>query len=274
MPHVLILLLGFPTCCFADAVSRIVMPGGREISSAEMYAWLPKGRPRAAIVLCPGQNGSSKGALADAAWQEFAERESFALVGMRFVSKDEDLRDRRGYFVAARGSGDILTRGLDRLGLEGVPLCLYGFSGGAHFAMSYAGWQPRRVAGLFAHSFTWWTSPPPSLDCPAVISCGQTDGTRYGSSLGYFQDGRRQGKPWAWVSIEGLGHFPSAKLDSFVRAYISGIMRIRNLEEGRDPLFVDNLTERSSAMPKARDVGFSVLPDEVLAAEWRGVHHP
>lgn len=234
---------------------------------------------RGVLVLCPGQNGSSEGFLREKEWREFAERESLALAGFRFVSNDDDLKNGRGYFVASRGSGELLEEGLKKAGLAGVPVLLYGFSGGAHFAMSFAAWKPDRVAGFCLYSFAWWSPPPKGLVSPALVVCGQSDGARYGSTFAYFQAGRRQGKPWTWMSLEGLGHEPSPKLDDFVRRYFSCLVRSAEGIEGREALkgrvvAVDNMTEKAVAGDRSNDVGVSLLPCADLAQEWRTLHHP
>ena len=132
---------------------------------------------------------------------------------------------------ASRESG-APTTAIATTGLGDLPVYLYGFSGGAHFARSFAAWRPERVAGFCAYSFAWWQPPPEELRSPAVIVCGQADGTRYGASQAYFQAGRKQGKPWTWVSLEGLGHEPSGELDEFVRGYFAAVMRFTEDNEG------------------------------------------
>lgn len=227
-----------------------------------------------------------------AAWREFAAREGLDLVGMRFVSSDEDLKNGRGYFVASRGSGALLEEGLKKAGLEGLPIYLYGFSGGAHFAMSFAAWRPERVAGFCAYSFAWWSPPPPELRCPALIVCGQADGTRYGSSLAYFQAGRKAGKPWTWVSLKDTPHAPNAELDEFVREYFSFVLKAGKAASGNGRLgesdlgqglekqpeaastLVDNMTERVVSVGEKEAVATSVLPGSDLWLRWRKVHHP
>lgn len=214
--------------------------------------------------------------LDEEAWRSFARKNHLAMVGLRFVSADEDLSNSRGYFVAERGSGALLEKGLDQAGLGGLPIFIYGFSGGAHFAMSFAAWRPAQLRGFCAYSFSWWSPPPKELTCPALIVCGQNDGTRYGASLAYFQAGRAQGKPWAWVSLEGLGHQSSDELDEFVREYFSAILQEKT-KDGRadaEPVSVNNMTEKLLDNMQVRDVGVSVLPGLEVFPAWKELHHP
>ena len=279
-------LVVFSVRSFAAEVETIVLPAKGEISRAEVLVWRgektdgggapPLPAKRGVLVLCPGQNGSSEGMLRSKVWQDFAEREALALVGFHFVSSDEDLKNGRGYFVAARGSGELLEAGLKKAGFGSVPLLLYGFSGGAHFAMSFAAWRPERVAGFCAYSFAWWSPPPEKLRCPALIVCGQADGTRYGATLSYFQAGRRQGKPWAWVSLKETPHAPSAELDEFVQEYFSCVMNFTKVNEGNKESrseTMDNMTEKV-VKGRADDVSCSVLPCADLWSKWKEIHHP
>ena len=159
--------------------------------------------------------------------------------------------------------------------------------------MSFAAWKPESVAAYCAYSFAWWNRPPENLNAPALIVCGQSDGTRCGSSLAYFQEGRRQGKPWAWGSLAGRDHEPSPELDSFVRAYFSEVVGHEFREFSRigkekverassgvafppsiQKAFVENMTERAVEGDRAKDVGVSVLPSAGLLEAWRELHHP
>lgn len=260
----------------AEGVETFRLPTPKEITEASVFVARPEAAPRGVLVLCPGQNGSSEAMLGEEAWRSFARRNHLALVGFRLVSADEDLKNGRGYFVAERGSGELLEKGLRDARLGGLPILLYGFSGGAHFTMSFAAWRPERVKGFCAYSFSWWSPPPKELTCPALIVCGQSDGTRYGASLAYFQAGRAQGKPWTWVSLEGLGHQSSDALDEFVRKYFLAILR----EETKDglgnagPVSVNNMTEKLLEKMQAEHVGVSILPGLEVFPTWKELHHP
>ena len=222
----------------------------------------------ATLVLCPGQNGSSEEAINNKAWTQFAEQEHLALVGYHFESPDSLLEAGKGYFVAERGSGKALLQGIEKADLANEPLFLYGFSGGAHFAMSFAAWAPEKIAGFCAYSFAWSSPPPQTLRCPALIVCGEADGKRYASTLQYFQEGRRQRNPWTWISLGGQEHAPSSELDAFVREYLACLTR-----KNRHPVIVDNITKQRVKQGDS-DIRYSVLPSESLLASWRQLHHP
>ena len=242
--------------------------GESELVKSEVFAWKPSRDLTASLVICPGQNGSSKGTITSKEWTHYAEQQHLALIGYDFESPDGLLLEGRGYFVAERGSGKALLDGLKHHGAEDLPIYLYGFSGGAHFAMSFTAWSPEKVAGFCAYSFGWSSPPPERLRCPALIVCGEHDGQRYGSTLTYFQDGRRQGKPWVWVSLGQKDHSTSKELDQFVRKYFTSLIR----HEG-PPILVDNYTKKV-VKGDSKDIRFSVLPSAGLLEEWRRIHHP
>ncbi len=246
------------------------LPAQGEITHAEVFI-RPAGKkaPSAVVVLCPGQNGSAEDWLRQPDWQAFAERHNLALAGLYFQSRDEDLQNGRGYFVASRGAGKLLEEALSRAGLGHLPIFLYGFSGGAHFAASYAAWHPEKVLGFCAYSFGWWKAPPAGLSSPALIVCGQADGARYGATFAYFQAGRRQGKPWAWVSLEATPHAPSGKLEHFVRSYIECL-----LASPPERVIVNNLTKRVMDAQESSELSTSVLPRRDLLPAWRDIHYP
>lgn len=243
-------------------------PGG-EIQRAHFRCLtFSQERPKAVLVLCPGQNGDGAIFFADDKWKSFAKAGNLALLIPCFVSDDEDLKSGRGYFVASRGSGKMLENALKQAGWGDLPLLLYGFSGGAHFTMSFADWAPKRILGFCSYSFGWWKPPPGDLHCPALIACGQYDGVRYGASFAYFQSGRRQGKPWSWVSLEGQEHEHSEKLDSFVRIYFQSLLG----KGSKGRVTVDNV--RKTPVTGGDPLMTSVLPSGKLVEPWRAIHHP
>ena len=241
---------------------------GEELSKKEVFLNRLSGHPAAVLVLCPGQNDSSKETIRQKEWIRYARENGLELAGYDFESPDELLNTGTGYFVAERGSGKVLSDALGDRGAGNLPIYLYGFSGGAHFAMSFAAWDPQRVAGFCAYSFGWSSPPSETLHCPALIVCGEHDGQRYGSTLTYFQEGRRQGKPWLWVTLRQKDHSTSRELDEFVRKYFACLLR-----HDTAPILVDNYTKKI-VKGDPKDIRFSVLPSADLLEEWRRIHHP
>lgn len=255
----------------AENVTIRLMPE-EGISRAEVFVARPVQGKKVNYVLifCPGQNESSERMLRHPDWLAFGKREGLVLVGLHFESPDGLLSAGKGYFVASESSGRLLEEGLKKAGLDGLPLLLYGFSGGAHFAMSFASWRPQRVMGLCAYSFAWWSAPSGKLDCPALIVCGQADARRYGVTLGYFQAGRKARKPWCWVSLKDQKHEESAALDEFVRQYFACLLE----EKDAQAIEVDNVLENEVKRSICDPITTSVLPCAQLLGSWRRLHHP
>ncbi len=267
----LALRVSVPACADSGVMSQgaVLLPPSDEILRADfrVIAWTDQ-KPRAVLVLCPGQNGDGKEYLSDPAWRDFVRKERFAIVIPAFASSDWDLMDRKGYFEASRGSGEMLLGVLESAGWSGLPIFLYGFSGGAHFAMTFAASFPQRVRAFCAYSFAWWSPPPDSLKCPALIACGESDAVRHGSALAYFQSGRSAGKPWTWIALPGQEHDTSPMLESFAREFISAALH--NSPESR--VEVDNAT---GAVVKGRawnPIFTSVLPSATLREHWWRLH--
>ena len=268
---IIVVVAGTPLLAAAEREWEVSLEPTQGILSSRFLVWTSsESIPSAVLVLCPGQNGDGAEFLAGREWKEFAVRHNLAIMVPHFVSNDGDLLAGKGYFRAELGSGHLLRLALKKCGWDNVPLLFYGFSGGAHFAMSFAAWQPERVLAFCAYSFAWWSPPPASLTCPALIVCGQADGVRYGSAFSYFQAGKREGKPWAWVSLEGQGHTPSVGLQSFVRDYFACVLKSSIREE----VVVDNTTGNLLKDSPCDAITTSILPCGELHDPWRRIHHP
>jgi pimeloyl-ACP methyl ester carboxylesterase len=254
-----------------SAVRLISVKPTDDVRRSDFRVWHESAvAPRAVLVLVPGQNGDGAELFVAAEWKRFAAKYHLALVVPHFVSDDAVLLAGRGYFAESRASGALLESALEQCGWRDVPLLLYGYSGGAHFAMSFAAWRPDRVAAFCAYSFAWWSPPPSALTCPALVACGQADGTRYGASYAYFQAGRRMGKPWGWVSLEAVAHTTSPELDAFVRETFACVLG----SQARRDVVVDNVTEELLKDAPCDAITVSVLPCEDLLSAWQKLHHP
>jgi len=227
-------------------------------------------KPRAVLVLCPGQNGDGGEYLSDERWKEFARKNDLVILVPDFESPDKLLVSGGGYFVAANGSGDLLLQALRKENLSDVPLLFFGFSGGAHFTISFAAWSPKRLLGFCAYSFAWWSYPPANLKCPAVIACGELDGKRYESTFAYFQAGRRQGNPWTWVSLKKQTHSRSEPLELFVREYFQSLMDCLPQEQ----IVVDNIRKNLLNSSQCNPLTTSILPCSRVLPFWQTIHAP
>jgi len=265
----------------APEVRHVVMPKGPEMQRAELYVWQPpRQKARGVMVFCPGHNGSGEGFVRDEGWQRFATDNKLALCGLSFASEMEVTKDGRGYSRAERGSGELLLEGLEKeLHDPRLPLFLYGYSAGARFTTSFLAWKPDRVAMWCASGVgTWPPLPAEPARTPVpqgIVACGENDAACYWSSLHYFQSGRERDYPWTWISLEGLGHGYSDKLDRFVIHYFSVLMGAR--EKGTGRACFDISTKRPMDRDPGKEFRIFAAPlpaDEKLIRHWTSIHHP
>ena len=222
-----ILLLSFVVVRQAQSAARLLHfehAPDREISYKAIDCRL-EGIAKGVLILVPGCNGDGRDFLSEERWVEFATRNRLALVGVSFKSPTDLLKDRKGYYDASRGSGRALLSLLEKAGLSGRPLLMFGFSGGAHFVSSFVEEYPERVIAWCAHSAAWWgmsrrgaTTIP-----PGIVACGGDD-MRLGASLSYFKDGRSMGRRLSWVEIPSAGHIRNTLFEDFTREYFKEIL--------------------------------------------------
>ena len=132
------------------------------------------------------------------------------MAALTFVSDEDDLREERGYYDAAAGSGAIAADALKSIGAGRLPVFMYGFSGGAHFTASFAQHFPSLLRGWCAASFEARERPkrapkPDAKSPPGIIACGSED-SRIGAALALYGIGRKTGRRLTWVEVPDLGH--------------------------------------------------------------------
>ena len=211
--------------------SCIRLPFTKEISRAEFNIISPQ-HPRAVLVLAPGYNGDGKTFLTETNWTAFARRQNWALVAVSFSSPVDLLKKNEGYYAAGKESGKMLFSALDKAGIGGLPLFLFGFSGGARFVSSFAINFPAPVAGWAAHAPCDSEEEIHAGGPPGIVACGADD-FRLGASLSRFQRHRKQDWPVTWIEIPGNAHARSPAFEDFVRAWFAAeVSRRKNRSTG------------------------------------------
>src|SRR5471030_1532653 len=83
------------------------VPPGANFDKADFRLWLPNDVAafQGVIVLVPGSNGDGRPEAADAAWQSFAAKHKFALVGVHLNDKQHDQGFIEEYANVSKGSG-------------------------------------------------------------------------------------------------------------------------------------------------------------------------
>ena len=228
--------------------------------------------PKAVLVLAPGYNGNGRRLVCDPVWQAFAKKRNLDLIGLSFASEVEDLRNGKGYYYAHNGSGKTLLKGIHKLFDKSMPVLLYGFSGGAHFASRFVEWKPEIVITWCAYSAGWWEKPESSeIMPPGIIACGKDD-SRLNASLSYFKQGRALGRPWLWIGIPKSGHFPDKRVEVFIRDYFSIILKEKefiNPSKNGQWITMDNGDRLKERFIGKNDSNTAWLPSRKLLGKWR-----
>jgi len=223
------------------------------------------GRLRGVLALVAGDKTSGAEMLAEKPWADFARFHGFILASVTFASKADDKNAVRGFYDASSDSGEIVATALKRLGAGRVPVFMYGFSGGAHFAASFVEHYPQLLKGWCAASFEFEDdkSELAADDAegrrpPGIVACGSED-LDFSASLSYYVRGRNAGRKWTWIEIDGLNHERSPALEDFTRRYFA-LLHHKKLGPGL-----------------WKDVGNDLktwLPDEELFADWSKLNAP
>jgi hypothetical protein len=255
-----------------DEIKMVSMPTTTDITRADIYYIKPVEDPIACLVMCPGINGNGQHYLTRSDLVEMANRYKLAIVGLSFASTSDALSDYRGYYSASQESGKLLIDAVDQNIKPGVPMLLYGFSGGAHFVSSFQEAFPKRVTAWCAYSAAWWEEPSTNDVCPpGIVACGKFDGDRYGKTFEYFQQGRRLGKPWCWLSLGGTSHQESEGLFRFVEAYFSAVLD----SHAGDAIWCDVKTQEILDGNKVQKLDTaSYLPNHDVEQIWINLHNP
>lgn len=182
-----------------------------------------RGNETAVLVLAPGMNTDGAFFLKELPWMAFAKRNNLGVIALNYSSSAEDLFDnRKGYFYPEHGSGKALLDEIRRVYGKDLPIILYGFSGGAHFVSRFVDWCPDRIIAWCAYSAQFWDYPPKGTKLTkarGIVACGDKDGLRWQPTFAFYYQGRKDKRPWIWVSISNTAHNRSAKFENFVRQF-------------------------------------------------------
>jgi len=272
--HILVLLSFFELCGngYCIDVRQISMPLVPDITRADIYYIQPQYQPIACLVMCPGVNGNGEYYLSHKDLQAFADHYQVALIGLSFASDESTLHDFKGYYCASLGSGKLLLDAIDQHVSNGVPLLLYGFSGGAHFVSTFQESYPQRVMAWCAYTAFWWEEPKANtFTPPGIVACGKLDLARYASSFEYFQQGRRLGKPWCWLSLSNTDHAENDELIRFMEAYFGSILD-KKLDAGG--WFDINTKQKLTGDTLQQSDNVAWLPDNRVGDLWSSLHKP
>ena len=250
----------------------LTLPASGEIQRADLWYAKSPPKPRAILVLCPGANGNGLSWIRQREWQEFADHENVALVGLHFESPGELLGHCQGYYQASKGSGELLLRGLRQIYRKDIPVLLFGFSGGAHFITRFIEWKPERILAWVAGGAGALETPTrQKVNPPGIMACGEND-PRLGGALSFFKQGRAADKPWLWIEMPGAGHNLTPEFEDFSRRYFSTLLRPDTTKGVW--VDIDGTNELSASAAAAEPSLSGWIPDRSLLYPWRHSHIP
>lgn len=246
-------------------IEKFTFPPAVDMDRAEVYAITTIKNPSAVMVLCPGFNWNGGDWVAQRGWREFAVTHNVGLIGLSFASNGALINKRRGYYFASQGSGDLLLDAVCTIYGGDLPLLVYGYSGGAHFASRFVQWTPGRITAWCAYSAAWWDPPGQHENPPPGIVCCGGDDERLKACQEYFAQGRELGNPWLWVTVPGIKHVTSPKMEDFVRQYFLSVMN-----RDYDSCWVDVNTKSEVSGAEARQSRSSSgwMPHRRLIETW------
>ncbi|MDB4793723.1 hypothetical protein OAG63_01685 [Methylacidiphilales bacterium] len=266
-----ILILLICSNVHAVEIKLVSLPETAGLTRTDIYYIKPDYEPVACLVMCPGINGNGQYYLTNSALQAFASHYKVALIGLSFASDQDVINENKGYYTASQGAGQLLLDGIDHYVAHDVPVLLYGFSGGAHFVSSFEEAYPQRVLAWCAYTAAWWQDPQAAqYNPPGIVACGKLD-QRFAQTFEYFQKGRKLGKPWCWIALEGTNHEENDSLNQFVQAYFGGILAKISDTGG----WFDIKTKQKldgDAIQQSEMAAW--LPDNRVGELWSNLHRP
>lgn len=263
---------------------------GKNFSTANFRLWLPEPPTviHGIVVLVPGSNSDGRQQVEDAAWRNFARRNSLALVGCFY----QDLAHREtfieDYARAGSGSGQALLDALDafagdvkRPELSDSPLLLWGHSAGGQFNYEFACWKPQRVMAFVVNKggvYFTHLAPEATRLIPGIFFVGEIDSEfRKTSLLGIYSMNRRAHALWT-LTVEPragheIGHTPELGMSFFTsvleqRLHRQPAVAMVGLRE--DAGWIGDLNSKVLRQGRMHDDEWcSWLPDARFAAEWQ-----
>lgn len=266
-----------------EQVVKVSFPPTRHIQCADLYFWSPpeiRERSEAILVMAPGRNGNGRRLIVEPFWKEFAARRRLILCGLSFQSSGKF--DETCYSSSQSGSGEMLKAGINAFLGESkgsqIPMLMYGFSAGARFTASFVETHPERIVAWCSQAVGRWENARETQAMPpGIVASGEYDAGCYHPSILYFQQGRKLGKPWIWLCLEGLGHQRSKPLDEFVSLFFSEVLETKSKTDyvaGGGFFDIDTFKKLEAKEVAEFPIFSTWLPEGKVGEEWKKLHHP
>ncbi|MGI9531463.1 hypothetical protein [Lutimonas sp.] len=205
---------------------------------AEFKLWVPDitNPVRAVAVLTHSYNSNGLGYANSAYWQEFARKESIAILAVYLTNAEGASVS---YTDAQRGSGRALLNSLgflaDKIGkdyIKDLPLLLRGYSAGGVFSYSFSGFLPDRVLG-FANmrGGSMDITPDTNLRIPGLLFFGELDAPQRNSRIfEVIAEKRLAGANWSLILEPDTDHFGGLDApEAMIQMFFSEVLEKRLL---------------------------------------------
>ena len=266
----------------AEATFDVTIPRqSRETyDEASFHLWLPDnaGPLQGVAVVLDGINVDGRHLAGRKQWQDFAQRNSLALVACYF--RTDDLGNTLTYSQAEHGSGRALLAGLAALGKSSghpemgtVPIFVLGFSAGGQFSYSFACFCPERTAAFVSNKGGIYLTPPTDAAraIPGLFIMGEKDTvSRHAAIRKIFTENRKLGANWFMAVEPKYGH-NTANANDLALPFFEAVMRNREkpaAERAGIVLDLDHHKLIPAGVPP-KDAGMTFwFPDEATMAVW------
>ncbi len=247
----------------AEATFDVTIPRqAREtFDEASFHLWLPDnaGPVRGVAVVLDGINVDGRHLAGRKQWQDFAQKNSLALVACYF--RTDDLSIGITYSQAEFGSGRALLAGLTGLGkasghpeMDTVPLFLLGFSAGGQFSYSFANFCPERTAAFVSNKGGIYQTPATEAAraIPGLFIMGEKDtASRRSAIRKIFSDNRQLGANW-FMAVEPKYAHNTANANDLALPFFEAVMRRRERPAAERAGIVLDLDHHRMILPGIR----------------------
>ena len=275
------------------ALLDATIPPGANFDKANFRLWVPEGAGKltGTLVLVPGSNGDARDQVKDPAWQEFARKHKFAIMGVQLTDKVASIVE--DYADMKRGSGQAILDALSDLAkrskhdeIAAAPLVFWGMSAGGEVNYEMAAWKPERVAAFVVNKGNFYYTAMVSKESravPGLLFTGTIDlQYRQMAVKGLYAMNRRGGALWALVEEPGAPHAVARSAD-LSRIFFDEVLPLR-MKPGSNTLMpldpakgwlgdVEKKTIAAVAPGKPPETPSSWLPTERTAKAWAAVEN-
>ena len=252
---------------------RIAATPNTSYAKAEFRLWVPESTENlnAILVLTPGFNCTGITLADDVSWQQFAQQENIALVGVTY----EDNPNVSGYYYnSPEETGGALIKAIDKIcennnlnNIVQLPLVLCGHSAGGCCSYNFTTYKPERVAG-YINVKGGCTANINQIDIPGLLVSGEFD---YPEIL-YDKAMRiRRDNGLVCYALEPGAYHEWGNPDDIMRPFISAVLKRRLDANSQTNILIVPLTAESGYLGNLETYDtypYNEYNEDILTASW------